>query len=72
MPKSSEPAIKQLPPKPNLRVAEVAEFLDCNPETIYELIRNGAIPAFRMRRNYRIPRDKFIAIYQRLTVESDE
>jgi excisionase family DNA binding protein len=67
IPKSmSEPkAIEKLPPKANLRPAEVAAFLDINVQTVYDLIAEGLIPAIKYHREYRIPRDKFLVAYER-------
>lgn len=54
-----------LPTKPNLRPVEVAKYLDVNVQTIYELIEQGIIPAMRMRRHYRIPREQFLEACRR-------
>ncbi len=39
------------------KVKEVADKLDCTPLTIYRMIREGNIPAIRIGRNFRIPRE---------------
>jgi len=66
---ATQQALDKLPPKANLRPAEVAAFLDINSQTVYELIAEGIIPAIRMRRQYRIPREQFMIAYRRLYVE---
>ena len=64
--------IDQLPKKANLTPAEVAAFLGCHLDTVYELIHSGVIPANKMMRHYRIPREKFLAAYECHTFEPDE
>lgn len=49
-----------LPPKPNLRPSEIAEYLDVSVSTIYELIKSGDIPSKLVGRQLRIPREQFL------------
>lgn len=49
-----------LPPKPRLRPSEIASYLDVALSTIYELIRSGELPAKKIGRQYRIPREEFL------------
>jgi len=58
-----------LPPKPNLRPAEIAKFLDVSTATIYELIDQGEIPSLRVGRQLRIPRERFVTWYRLLAEE---
>ncbi|MGO9454978.1 MAG: helix-turn-helix domain-containing protein [Candidatus Binataceae bacterium] len=47
---------------------EVAEYLHCNPWTIYKLLRKGELPFLKMGRNYRFDQeriDKWIAEKER-------
>jgi excisionase family DNA binding protein len=39
-----------------LTVQQTAEILQCRPATIYHLIREGDLPAFRVGRMYRLSR----------------
>ncbi|MBI4528179.1 MAG: helix-turn-helix domain-containing protein [Deltaproteobacteria bacterium] len=52
-----------LPPKSNLRVAEVANFLGCSQSIVYKLINGGDLPAFRKNNLIRIPRETFLNWY---------
>jgi excisionase family DNA binding protein len=67
--------IDSLPAKPNLRPAEVAKFLDVSPQTVYQMIIQGVIPALKTSParggHYRIPRDKLIAALESLTTEPE-
>ena len=68
--RSSAPrALEQLPPKANLRPAEIALFLGCHVATVYALIHDGVIPAVKLTRCYVIPREKFLLAYESHTVE---
>ncbi len=64
-------AAEQLPPKANLRPAEVAAFLGFSVDTVYDLIHIGAIPAVRFARNFVIPRAQFLAAYQQNAFQPD-
>ena len=64
-------SIAGLPPKANLRPAEIAAFLDCHISTVYELINNGVIPAVKLTRHLLIPREKFLAAYAAHTIEAE-
>jgi len=51
-------------PSPIMTVAEVAQYLRVNRNTLYKLIRRGQIPVFKMGSDYRFDRnliDKWIA-----------
>ena len=52
--------MSQLPPKVYLRVAEVASYLDMSDTKIYELIKMGAVPAMKIGRDIRVPREPFL------------
>jgi excisionase family DNA binding protein len=64
-------SLDQLPPKPNLRPAEVARFLQCHIDTVYELIHLGKIPAKRLTRHYLIPRAEFLELWQNAGVDPE-
>ena len=49
-----------------LTVAEAAEFLQISPNKLYELIRRGKLPHFRVGRGIRIFKDELIAFLRRL------
>lgn len=53
-----------LPDKPNLRPQEVADFLQVNLSTVYRLIDENELPAFKLtaakNSSLRIPRDLFL------------
>jgi excisionase family DNA binding protein len=63
-PRPSEIADGQLPKKPSLRPAEVADYLDVSLVTVYKLIEEGIIPALKTNPlahgHYRIPRHEFL------------
>jgi len=68
--------LDKLPNKPNLRPVEIAAFLDVSVVTVYQMIKQGVIPALRTspraHGHYRIPRDKFLkAIESGLVVQPD-
>jgi excisionase family DNA binding protein len=42
---------------PIMTVAEVAEYLQIHPTTVYKLVRRHQIPAFKVRSNYRFDKD---------------
>jgi excisionase family DNA binding protein len=63
--------VEKLPPKQNLRPTEVAEFLDCNLDTVYRMIHDGVIPAVKLGKHYRIPRDKFLEAYEKHLLKPD-
>jgi excisionase family DNA binding protein len=52
--------LEKLPPKANLRPAEVASYFDVSTTLIYDLIHEGQIPAFKLGSHYRIPRESLI------------
>ena len=43
-----------------MTVPEVAAFLEVSDATIYSMVRSKELPAIRIQRQYRIPRDLFI------------
>lgn len=47
---------------PILTVEQAAQFMQLERHTIYELIRQGRIPAFRAGRAIRLSRDKLLEI----------
>ena len=61
-------SLNQLPAKPYLRIAEVAQFLDVFTQLIYALIHRGEIPAFKAGRRSRIPRDAFAKVLKKRLV----
>jgi excisionase family DNA binding protein len=40
-----------------LTLAEVAQFLRVHPSTVYRLLKQGAIPAFRLGSDWRFTRE---------------
>ena len=60
-----------LPPRANLSVAEIAKFLHVSDQTVYDLIHLGEIHAKQIGRQYRIPRDRFLAWFEKSEVRSD-
>jgi len=42
---------------PTMIVEEAAEYLRLNPETVRRLVREGSIPAVKVRRRYRFRRE---------------
>lgn len=50
---------------PILTVEQAAQFMQLERHTIYELIRQGKIPAFRAGRAIRLSRDKLLEIVGR-------
>jgi excisionase family DNA binding protein len=54
----------ELPLKPNLRPREVAAFLGTSLAPVYEMIHDGHIPCFHVRRIYRMPREEFLKWYE--------
>ena len=63
--------LEKLPLKANLKPVEVAAFLDFSPATVYYLIHAGTIPAVKLRRQYRIPREKFVAAFEAHAFQPD-
>ena len=49
-----------------LTVAEAAQWLQISKNTVYELIRRGKLPHFRVGRGIRIFKDELIAFLRRL------
>lgn len=47
-----------------LRVEDAARLLDCNPDTVRKLIRNGALASVRVGRLLRIPRHSLVALLE--------
>ena len=64
-------AFDKLPQKPNLRPAEIAEFLDCALATVYNLIHAGKIPAKKLTRHYRIPRAEFLEAWGKADFQAE-
>jgi len=52
--------MNQIPPRANLTVAEIAAFLGVSDSTVYEALHTGEIPWFKIKGQYRIPRDEFL------------
>ena len=57
--------MEKLPPKANLRVKEVADFLDVSTSVVYMMINDGVFPSIRIGYHKRVPRDLFLAWYSR-------
>ena len=49
-----------------LTVAQAAQWLQISKNTVYELIRRGKLPHFRVGRGIRIFKDELIAFLRRL------
>ena len=62
----------ELPLKANLTVATIANFLDLNEDTIYEMAAAGSLPAFKVGRLWRIPRAEFLTWYNKRLTERDD
>lgn len=52
-------SVKDLPGSEIYTVMDVAHMLNINVGTVYQLLRNGAIPAKRLGRRWVIPRKRF-------------
>lgn len=50
---------------PILTVSQAAEMLQLERHTIYELVRQGKIPAFRAGRVIRLSRDGLLELFQK-------
>jgi excisionase family DNA binding protein len=48
-----------------MTVPQLAEYLQCDKSTIYRLIKNGEIPAFRVGANWRFRREMLEGWLQR-------
>ena len=56
-----------------LTVADAAEWLRASPNYVYELVRKGELPAFRLGRAIRILKDELVAFAKRMQeANSDE
>jgi excisionase family DNA binding protein len=55
-----------------LTVAEVASALRVSTMTVYRLVNNGSLAAFRIGKNYRIKRADLDAYLQAGVVRADE
>jgi len=44
-------------PSPMMTLAELAQYLQVNRNTLYKLIRRGEIPAFKIGSDYRFDRN---------------
>ena len=52
---------------PIMTVAEIAQYLQIHPSTVYKLVRRHQIPAFKVRSSYRFAKeavDKWMADLQ--------
>lgn len=65
MPKFSTPDYAPLPDVPIYQPKELAAYLRCSMQTIYNLIEDGAIKAAWVRGSYRIRRVDFEQWHQR-------
>lgn len=73
MPKFSTPDFAPLPDVPIYQVKELAAYLRCSCQTVYNLIDDGAIKAAHFRGTYRIRREDFNHWYhQRFGVSPGE
>jgi excisionase family DNA binding protein len=61
-----------LPPKANLRIKEVADFLDVSDSTIYDMINEGALPCLVIKGQKRVPRAEFEIWYRAQIQQSAE
>ena len=55
-----------------LAVADIANYLEITPRHVVRLINNGDIPAFRIGRPWRIPRQAFKVYLESASAHSDE
>ena len=46
---------------PVMTLQEVAAYLQCHPSTIYRLLKNGLIPAFKLGSDWRFNREELEA-----------
>ena len=65
-PASTSPELADLPAM--MKTREVAEFLRCDLDTVYALIREGHLPAIRLGSAYRVSRDAL----ERFLAESEQ
>jgi excisionase family DNA binding protein len=54
---TTDEGVKQAPPGDIMTVRELAEYLRAHPSTIYRLLRQGKLPAFRVGSDWRFSRD---------------
>lgn len=52
--------------------AEVQAMLGIKLQTVYDMLRSGEIPAIRIGRNYKIPKEKFDRWLSTETVKQTE
>lgn len=55
---------------PTITIGQAASAMKCDPRTISVGIKEGNIPAIRIGRRLVIPREKFLALFEVMTVES--
>ncbi|MDY6879250.1 MAG: helix-turn-helix domain-containing protein [Thermodesulfobacteriota bacterium] len=54
--------------KENLRIDEVSEILSCSARTVYRLVQEGELLAFKIRSSLRVPRAE-LDLYVRRQIE---
>jgi excisionase family DNA binding protein len=54
-----------LPQHENLTPTQVRKFLQISKSTCYEMLADGIIPSFKVGRQYRISRERFLQWYER-------
>ncbi len=54
---TTDEGLKQAPQDNIMTVRELAEFLHCHPSTIYHLLRQGKLPAFKVGSDWRFSRE---------------
>ncbi len=55
---------------PKVTIAEAGEFLECTPERVQELLRDGTLPGLKMGKAWVIPRGGFFTAVERLADEA--
>ena len=59
-------SLEKLPPKANLSIKEVADYLGISPQKVYQMVACGSLPSKRIDRTIRIPRETFQTWWQSL------
>lgn len=54
-----------------MNAREVAMFLDLHPNTVYNMIRDGEIEAFKKGRSYEIPREEVERLLSKQDIDRD-
>ncbi len=72
MAKIRSTSVQGLLAKANLRIKEVADFLDVSDSTIYDMINEGALPCLMIKGQKRVPRAEFEIWYRAQIQQSSD